>query len=683
MTTLIRRIFLFFICINLLGQSQILVQADDHDRYKILIISSYDPDFPTAEDMMDGVKSVFSQTGVELDFEYMDTKELHTDEDLERLADYFYYKLSRKSDYDLVLVFDDKALHFAETYQEELFSGIPIVFAGVNDREYGLKVSENPLITGVMEDISIEETIDVIETLQPYVVNLYLVVDNTISGQADLQRFEGIESQMDIEVINMSELSEEAFIQAIKDIKPEDAILPLSIYVGQNGRAYPFKESSSILIENAQAPIYHLWKFGVGSGYVGGMVSSHFNQADLASRIGLSILEGENPANIQLVTQSPNQYLFDYEVMIAHGLDPNRLPQEATLLNKPLPLKESDPGLYWRIVLLLSVFTMIIFILFLIIQYRIRKTRNTYKMNLFMKNILDAVQIPISIRDDKKEYVMFNHKYTALLKHPPKQLIGKRLEDLYEGETLINLKKMDDRVLSEGQDERDIHISKNNNNYIFNVKKRAFKDGDGRTYILSSGEDITKLKQYENELEDLVQERTEALKAANAKLEEMAVIDQLTGIFNRRKLDEFLQAERDRYIRYSKVFSVILLDVDDFKKVNDTMGHAAGDDVLRDLSKLLKENIRKVDALGRWGGEEFMIICPETDTQAAKMLAEKLRGLIESSLDVGGLSITCSFGVVTVDQLQTPEYILNEADHALYDAKNNGRNQVKVANEFE
>lgn len=181
----------------------------------------------------------------------------------------------------------------------------------------------------------------------------------------------------------------------------------------------------------------------------------------------------------------------------------------------------------------------------------------------------------------------------------------------------------------------------------------------------------------------MVQERTEALKAANIKLEEIAVIDQLTGLFNRRKLDELLQAERDRYIRYSKVFSVILLDVDDFKKVNDTMGHAAGDDVLRDLSKILKENIRKVDALGRWGGEEFMIICPETDTQAAKMLAEKLRGLIESSLDVGGLSITCSFGVVTVDKLQTPEYILNEADHALYDAKNSGRNQVKVANEFE
>ncbi len=687
MIKLIVRIFLAIACIGLLFQFQVFLSAEEvteeEENYKILIISSYDPDFPTAEDMMDGVKSVFNQKRTELDFEFMDTKELHANEDLEYLAGYFHYKLTRKPDYDLVMAFDDKALHFVTTYQETLFKDLPIVFAGVNDREFGLEASMNPLITGVMEDISIEETIDVIETLQPYAVKLVLIVDNTISGQADLKRFDDVESQMDIEVINMSELKEEEFIQTIRDIPPEDAILPLSLYIGYNDRSYPFKESSSMLVENAQAPIYHLWKFGVGSGYVGGMVSSHFNQAELASTVAISILKGENPATMKLITESPNQYYFDYKVLLEHGLDPNKLPEDTKFINKPIPLKESDPGLYWKVVLLLFVFTMIIFILFLIIQYRVRKTKNIYKMNLFMKKVLTALQIPISIRDDKKKYVLINDSYASFLEQTPKYIVGKRVEELYDGETLINLKEMDDKVLSKGQDEREVYISRDGKDYAFRVKKRTFKDVDNKVYILSTCEDISKFKEYEKGLEEMVREKTESLEEAHAKLEKIAVVDQLTGFYNQRKLEGIVQYEHDRFIRYGKVYSLILLDVDYFKEINNTLGHSIGDDILKELALLFKENVRKVDVLGRWGSEEFMIICPETDKRAVKKLAEKLRTLVEKEVNADQFSITCSFGCITVDRLQALEDIFNQVNRALYDAKNEGHNQVKVANEVE
>lgn len=165
----------------------------------------------------------------------------------------------------------------------------------------------------------------------------------------------------------------------------------------------------------------------------------------------------------------------------------------------------------------------------------------------------------------------------------------------------------------------------------------------------------------------------------NKKLiEEISQKDKLTGVFNRVKLDDVLENEHKRAKRYKSVFSIILLDIDKFKSVNDTYGHQTGDSVLVQTALILSKNIRDTDILGRWGGEEFLIICPNTTASQCKILAEHLRKKIEAfDFDVVS-SVTSSFGVAQYEEKETINDLIKRCDNALYEAKNNGRNQVAV-----
>jgi diguanylate cyclase (GGDEF)-like protein len=160
-----------------------------------------------------------------------------------------------------------------------------------------------------------------------------------------------------------------------------------------------------------------------------------------------------------------------------------------------------------------------------------------------------------------------------------------------------------------------------------------------------------------------------------------ATIDALTGILNRHALYPILNQELDRSERYSRPFSVILLDIDEFKVINDTFGHLEGDKVLKELSKLVSGLLRKTDYAGRWGGEEFLLILPETFTTDAQVLAERIREKIEETHFVDKYYLTASFSVSAYHTGQNPETLLECADKALYQAKNNGRNQVVVFQE--
>lgn len=164
----------------------------------------------------------------------------------------------------------------------------------------------------------------------------------------------------------------------------------------------------------------------------------------------------------------------------------------------------------------------------------------------------------------------------------------------------------------------------------------------------------------------------------NKKLKEISDKDRLTGIYNRRKLEEILKEIYNKAQRYNKVFSIILLDLDHFKKVNDNYGHQAGDKVLKEVSSLLLEKIRKVDYCGRWGGEEFLIILPETDLESAVILAKRLRGEIENYKFTKVEKITSSFGVSAYSNNKDIKDIIKAADDALYKAKDEGRNRVET-----
>jgi len=191
---------------------------------------------------------------------------------------------------------------------------------------------------------------------------------------------------------------------------------------------------------------------------------------------------------------------------------------------------------------------------------------------------------------------------------------------------------------------------------------------EGNTYVLLVIEDITELKNSE-----------EKLKKVNELLESQASTDPLTGISNRLKFDETLDAEIMRSQRYGMPLSLIMFDVDRFKVINDTYGHHTGDDVLREAADLVENNIRGYDLFARWGGEEFMIMVGNSDREHAVFLAEKLRGLIESHRFPGIGNITCSFGVTELIAGESVDRFMQRVDGALYRAKAQGRNRVEKA----
>lgn len=160
--------------------------------------------------------------------------------------------------------------------------------------------------------------------------------------------------------------------------------------------------------------------------------------------------------------------------------------------------------------------------------------------------------------------------------------------------------------------------------------------------------------------------------------EELSNRDTLTGIFNRKKFNEELPARIQLAEINQTPLSLIIIDIDFFKNVNDTYGHQAGDDVLKECVQTISDNIRKTDFFARYGGEEFILIEPETSLKDATRLAEKLRKTVEETSFSHVDRLTCSFGVASLDRMESGESLINRADVALYRAKKNGRNRVEV-----
>lgn len=185
-------------------------------------------------------------------------------------------------------------------------------------------------------------------------------------------------------------------------------------------------------------------------------------------------------------------------------------------------------------------------------------------------------------------------------------------------------------------------------------------------------------------LNNTLAEKNERLHELNTTLKNLASIDGLTGIPNRRRFDEFLELEWQRSMRNKTPISLILMDIDFFKRYNDNYGHAAGDDCLKGVAKALFHSIeRKIDMVARYGGEEFACVLPETDASGARVVGERLRTCIEAlhlphEFSDAHSFVTISLGVATLhaDQVSGPVILIQRADERLYMAKEAGRNRM-------
>lgn len=187
---------------------------------------------------------------------------------------------------------------------------------------------------------------------------------------------------------------------------------------------------------------------------------------------------------------------------------------------------------------------------------------------------------------------------------------------------------------------------------------------------------IKELEGRNSVLQKLVDKQTAELKEALYEINILASTDKLTGLYNRHILDEKLIDEIARSSRYGNHLSLILIDVDHFKVINDKYGHLAGDKTLKALAQILQKNTRNTDLIGRWGGDEFLIICSETDSDQAYSVAEKIRTDVNKHHFSTQDTHTVSIGISTYQAQDSYDTLFQRADKAIYESKANGRNQV-------
>jgi diguanylate cyclase (GGDEF)-like protein len=196
---------------------------------------------------------------------------------------------------------------------------------------------------------------------------------------------------------------------------------------------------------------------------------------------------------------------------------------------------------------------------------------------------------------------------------------------------------------------------------------------NARIYVrLRTKSQQDELKQKNQQLEDML-----------TRVETLAISDSLTGLFNRRRFEFVLSNEFKRAARYKSQLSCLMIDIDHFKMVNDTIGHQGGDSLLQEIAQVIQRCIRDVDTIARWGGEEFVVLSPNTSTENAKLAAVRILNAVSQQTFTGfeGKTVTVSIGIAGLPDpaIDTQEKLINTADLAMYEAKKNGRNRVETA----
>lgn len=292
---------------------------------------------------------------------------------------------------------------------------------------------------------------------------------------------------------------------------------------------------------------------------------------------------------------------------------------------------------------------------------RIIDKKSYIEYEKLLSSIVNVTKHLVLVTNLEGVIVYTNKAFNKKLGYEEGELVGQHTRILKSGhQNTMFYKRMWESIISDGYF-NGTFISIKKDTTLFYDKKEisTIKDESGRPiYYVSISSDISEQVQKEVELENQI------------------YIDSLTNLYNRKKFEIIMKRKIKEYTINNKLFSLILLDIDYFKKINDDYGHDIGDYILKELSHVLQENIRSCDYLFRWGGEEFAILI-DGGSENARNLSAKLRQNIKNS-NFQSISITVSFGISSMDNAKDKEVLFQQADQALYRSKQNGRDTIEV-----
>ncbi len=418
---------------------------------RALLISSYHPGFPAFFHQINGIKSVFDPEHILLDVEFMDTKRFKQKENRDNFKESLRFKLAHLKPYDIVMTADDNALNFALDQQNDLLKGLPIIFFGVNNVDKALEQNDNEMVTGVVEDVSMADTISLMLKLHPQTKKMVALVDASPSGQADLKRFydlEGNFKDVKFEDICLADMSFDQFKQRLREIGDDTAVLLLSAYHDNQGKSLQFHDSLDLIARNLNRPLYHLWHHGLGEGVLGGKLVSHFDQGQSAALMALKVLKGTPLRDISVSSQSPNRYYFDHRQLQRFRLDEAGLPPDSVVLFKPESfLHKNIMMVLWLLFLFISLVTIVIVLVFNALQRR-RSEEKLRESEGRFRSTFEQAAVGILHLDLKGEFLRVNRRFCDMLGYSRDEFRLLSLRDISHPEDMKTSEQMRVDLLS-------------------------------------------------------------------------------------------------------------------------------------------------------------------------------------------------------------------------------------------
>lgn len=542
----------FFLLIFFLGSIFSFPSQAGNADGRVLFISSYSYAWEQVQMQIAGIRAGLGEEVV-LDYEFMDTKRVDTAEALRFFYDGLAYRLSVVEPYDVVILGDDAALRFALQYQEELFEGIPLIFEGINDEELAFSAAEHPLITGVLEKLSVEKNIELGLRINPNANRVVAILDDTLTGEAERKRFYKCADkypELEFDEINASKLRNFSLRYELGGLSADTILIYVVMTEDAEGRQYTNNQSIQLITECAKVPVLRMVDGGIGQGLLGGNVVSMYKSGEIAAQMAMDVMSGTPTDSIPVVTDSPQIYCVDAEVMAKFDIGMSVLPEGTEVINQ--------------------------------------------KDSFFVRN---------------KEVMVLGCILLAVLV------------------TVIIFLLLDNR------------------------KRRA-----------------------------LVKE----LEGARRIMESASQHDFLTGIPNRSKF----MGDLNRLIEEKKPCTVIMIDIDDFKTINDTLGHTAGDEALTQVASRLKEMESQILTPYRYAGDEFILILQSNQGKIVEKTAYQCRQVFTRPFVLNGntAKVCGSIGIASYPKdTEDAEQLIIYADDAMYHVKKNGKNDFAYycANERE
>lgn len=364
-----------------------IINYSGRNRKQILVLNSYHKGMQWEDDIDAGLREVLASNGVDVEIFY-DFMDIKRNPDPAFIQTTYYSLITKYSNrrFDAILAVDDPAFHFISQYHDTVFPDTPVVFCGVNYFDETLaKDDDAPWFTGVVEAYDLQGTIDVALQIQPKLEKVIVVNDTTLTGKANRQNIEKLvdDNLGKLHFELWEELSMPEIRARAKELDKHTMLLLLNFYRDGSNNVYSYKETIQLISSVSRVPIYSVWDFYMDSGILGGLLTSGRNQGHIAGEMIGNIIEGTPVSEIPLVTESPNLYMFDQEVMDRYAISSDDLPPGSTIINQPFSFVayyRANPGIVNAFLIMLLL--MVVMILLILLQRNTLRVRKEFEKEL-------------------------------------------------------------------------------------------------------------------------------------------------------------------------------------------------------------------------------------------------------------------------------------------------------------